>query len=357
MHSRFFEREALALIERERVEIIGAVIEALREELRADYRSLLQADEPLTKQQIVQEVAAAVLEKQSALRDAATDELDTWLSDLVEQPRRAGARRDRVARRSAAQITRPSTDLDAAKPDCVTMPESASVVPMAPVVSSETFWSRKPCGIDTDPGATSSVMRAVVRMLPVAVVTLTADPSAMPVASIGLIQTSPSDAPRATSRSAEFIRRMARRGMPTKRRGLGRRPLRELCDQRRRRNAPPPVGQYAFVDPTLAAGRIRDEHTRLRERRDSAFVALHRINDSRQTEPLAQILEDVEHRPSLERRLDDRCGALRADDRRESIDEPRDVLAFQLTGDGQHVRGERDGLAFDHVGGGEHVEL
>ena len=50
VHSRFFEREALALIDRERVEIIGAVIEALREELRDDYRSLLQADEPLTKQ-------------------------------------------------------------------------------------------------------------------------------------------------------------------------------------------------------------------------------------------------------------------------------------------------------------------
>ncbi len=84
VHSRFFEREAIALIERERVEIIGAVIEALREELRDDYRSLLQADEPLTKQQIVQEVAAGVIEKQSALRDAVTDELDTWLSDLAE---------------------------------------------------------------------------------------------------------------------------------------------------------------------------------------------------------------------------------------------------------------------------------
>jgi Dynamin family len=84
VHSRFFEREALALIERERVEIIGAVIEALREELRADYRALLQADEPLTKQRIVQEVAAVALEKQNALRDAVTDELDTWLSDLAD---------------------------------------------------------------------------------------------------------------------------------------------------------------------------------------------------------------------------------------------------------------------------------
>lgn len=84
VHSRFFEREAMALIDRERVEVIGAVIEALREELRADYRSLLKADEPLTKQQILQGVASAVLDKQTVLRDAATDELDTWLGDLAE---------------------------------------------------------------------------------------------------------------------------------------------------------------------------------------------------------------------------------------------------------------------------------
>ena len=84
VHSRFFEREAMALIDRERVEVIGAVIEALRDELRADYRSLLQADVSLTKQQIVQGVASAVLEKKTVLRDAATDELDTWLGDLAE---------------------------------------------------------------------------------------------------------------------------------------------------------------------------------------------------------------------------------------------------------------------------------
>jgi len=107
VHSRFFEREASALVERERVEIIGAVIEALREELRADYRSLLQADEPLTKQQIVQGVAAAVLDKKSALRDAVTDELDTWLSDLADNlgelvHDEIASRRDRLRR-----VTRP----------------------------------------------------------------------------------------------------------------------------------------------------------------------------------------------------------------------------------------------------------
>ena len=108
VHSRFFEREALALIDRERVEIIGAVIEALREELRAEYRSLLQADEPLTKQQIVHGVAAAALGKQTVLRDAATDELDTWLGDLVENlgelvHAEIASRRDRLR-----QITRPN---------------------------------------------------------------------------------------------------------------------------------------------------------------------------------------------------------------------------------------------------------
>jgi hypothetical protein len=107
VHSRFFEREALALIDRERVEIIGAVIEALREELREDYRALLQTDEPLTKQQVVQGVATAVLEKQAALRDASTDELDTWLGELVENlgvllHEEIDSRRDRLR-----QITRP----------------------------------------------------------------------------------------------------------------------------------------------------------------------------------------------------------------------------------------------------------
>ncbi|HUP75099.1 MAG TPA: dynamin family protein [Acidimicrobiales bacterium] len=107
VHSRFFEREASALIDRERVEIIGAVIEALREELREDYRSLLQTDEPLTKQEVVQGVATAVLGKQTALRDASTDELDTWLGDLVENLGQLvrdeiDARRDRLR-----QITRP----------------------------------------------------------------------------------------------------------------------------------------------------------------------------------------------------------------------------------------------------------
>jgi hypothetical protein len=107
VHAQSFEREAMALIGRERVEVIGAVIEALREELRADYRSLLQADEPLTKQQIVQGVASAVLDKQTVLRDAATDELDTWLGDLAESLGQLvhdeiAARADRLR-----QITRP----------------------------------------------------------------------------------------------------------------------------------------------------------------------------------------------------------------------------------------------------------
>jgi hypothetical protein len=84
VHSRFFEREATGLILRERVEVIGAVVEALRAELRDEYRSLAGTVEPMTKQQIVQAVAAAVVENQTALRDAVTDELDTWLSGLAE---------------------------------------------------------------------------------------------------------------------------------------------------------------------------------------------------------------------------------------------------------------------------------
>jgi hypothetical protein len=106
VHSRFFEREAIALIERERVEVIGAVIEAVREEIRPDYRVLLQADEPLTKQQIVHAVAAAAAGKQSALRDAVTDELDTWLSDLADNL--AALVHDEIASRAdrLRQITR-----------------------------------------------------------------------------------------------------------------------------------------------------------------------------------------------------------------------------------------------------------
>ena len=194
-------------------------------------------------------------------------------------------------------------------------------------------------------------------MLPVAVVTITADPSAIATASVGLIHTSASAAPRATSRSAEFIRRMVRRGMPTSAEWLGRRPLRELIDQRSGRDLPSAAGQYACVHPALAARRIRHEHAGLRERRDAALVALHRVFHAGQPESLAEILEDVEHRPPLVGRLDDGGGALRADDRREPIDEPRDVVALELTGDGQHVGGERDGFALDDVGHGEHIEL
>jgi hypothetical protein len=84
VHSKFFEREATTLISRERVEVIGAVIEALREELRETYRELAQVVEPMTKQQIVRAVIEAVVEKQELLRDAVTDELDTWLSAIAE---------------------------------------------------------------------------------------------------------------------------------------------------------------------------------------------------------------------------------------------------------------------------------
>jgi hypothetical protein len=101
VHSRFFEREATALINRERVDVIGAVVEALREELRDSYRSLGRAEEPLTKQQIVQGVASAVMDNQSVLRDAVTDELDTWLSGLADSLAELAndeiaARRDRL---------------------------------------------------------------------------------------------------------------------------------------------------------------------------------------------------------------------------------------------------------------------
>ena len=110
------------------------------------------------------------------------------------------------------------------------------------------------------------------------------------------------------------------------------------------------------MHPALDARRIGDERARLRERRDAALVALHRVFHAGQPESFAEILEDVEHRPPLEGRLDDGGGALRADDRREPIDEPRDVFAFELTGDGQHVSGQRDGFALDDVGHGEHIE-
>ena len=68
MHSRYFEREATALINRERVEVIGAVVEALRAELRDDYRALGKDVDPMSKQQIVHAVAA-VVDHQSVLRD------------------------------------------------------------------------------------------------------------------------------------------------------------------------------------------------------------------------------------------------------------------------------------------------
>ena len=84
VHSRFFEREATALVHRERVDVIGAVVEAIREELRDAYRSLGQTGEPLTKQQIVQAIATAAIDRQTALRDAASDELDTWVTALAE---------------------------------------------------------------------------------------------------------------------------------------------------------------------------------------------------------------------------------------------------------------------------------
>ena len=109
VHSRFFEREATALVNRERVDVIGAVIEAVREELRGAYRSIAptDTDEPLTKQQIVLAIAAAVGGKQTALRDAVTDELDTWLSTLAENL--VELLHDEIASRRARlrQFTRP----------------------------------------------------------------------------------------------------------------------------------------------------------------------------------------------------------------------------------------------------------
>lgn len=84
VHSKFFEREATTLVNRERVEVIGAVIEAMREELRDAYRELARTAEPMTKQQVVRAVMEAVIEKQELLRDAVTDELDTWLTAIAE---------------------------------------------------------------------------------------------------------------------------------------------------------------------------------------------------------------------------------------------------------------------------------
>ena len=84
VHSRFFEREAIALVNRERIEVIGAVIEAMREELRDAYRALAQTIEPMTKQQVVRAVVEAVTEKQAQVRDAVTDELDSWLNAIAE---------------------------------------------------------------------------------------------------------------------------------------------------------------------------------------------------------------------------------------------------------------------------------
>jgi predicted GTPase len=84
VHSRFFEREATTLVQRERVEVIGAVIEAMREELRDTYRALAQTAEPMTKQQLVRAIIEAVVTKQELLRDAVTDELDNWLSAIAE---------------------------------------------------------------------------------------------------------------------------------------------------------------------------------------------------------------------------------------------------------------------------------
>jgi len=45
---------------------------------------LAQTVEPMTKQQVVRAVAEAVTEKQAQLRDAVTDELDTWLNAIAE---------------------------------------------------------------------------------------------------------------------------------------------------------------------------------------------------------------------------------------------------------------------------------
>ena len=60
------------------------MIEAVREELRDSYRALVHSGAASSKRQIVRAVESAVVERQSALRDAVTDELHVWLSDLTE---------------------------------------------------------------------------------------------------------------------------------------------------------------------------------------------------------------------------------------------------------------------------------